>query len=292
VIRRLAVVFAALSAAGCLPGDTRPDPGSVLTTVSGSAPTRDGFTSADGWTVTFDQVLLGAGPMQLGDDCQKYAEYSEPGYDRVLDLTQPPAQKLGIMFGLGICDIDFQLSPPSEDAVLGSGVTQADKDFMRTAGSDAYIANEGIALHVQGTAVEGSRTLGFDFDIRQSLFFLECSVVVDGVTEAGLNLRGGVDLTYNLLIETEGLFRDDWDRATAALRFAPFADADSRGDGNGTVTLEELALVPLAELQALGPYTGGEGSVGSLADYVYRVLWPTLLLYRDTGACRVSLYED
>ena len=289
--RWLVFMLLSLCAPGCLPGDTRPEPGNVLTTVTGSQATREGFTSADGWTVRFERVLLGAGPMQLGDDCQKYAEYSEPGYDRVLQLTGPPAQKLGIMFGLGRCDIDFQLSPPSEDAVLGSGVTQADKAYMRTPGSDMYVANDGVVLHVEGSAIQAARTLRFAWDLRQSLFFRECSVIIDGVTEPGLDLRGGVGLTYDLLIETEGLFRDDFDR-DAALRFESFADADARGDGDSNVTLEELGLVALSDLQALGPYGGAGNGVATLADYLYRVLWPTLLRYRDTGRCRVSLHED
>jgi hypothetical protein len=149
-----------------------------------------------------------------------------------------------------------------------------------------------VVLHVVGTASDAARTLRFEWDIRQSLFFLECSVVVDGVTEAGLDLRGGVGLTYNLLVEVEGLFRDDRNRDTAALRFAPFADADARGDADGVVTLEELALVPLDEIRSAGPYGGAGSGDQTLADYVYRVLWPTLLRYRDTGTCKVSLHED
>jgi hypothetical protein len=176
---------------GCLPGDTRPEPGSVLTTVSGSAATRSEFATADGWAVTFERVLLGAGPMQLGDNCQKHAEYSEPGYDRVVELTEPPGQKLGIMFGLGTCDIDFQLSPPSEDAVRGRGVSEADKAFMRTPGSDAYAGRVGVVLHVRGHATQGGRKLGFRWDLRQSLFFTRCTVTIDAVEQPGLNLRGG-----------------------------------------------------------------------------------------------------
>jgi hypothetical protein len=57
------------------------------------------------------------------------------------------------------------------------------------------------------------------------------------------------------------------------------------------VTLEELGEVPLDELRTEGPY-GGAVNDQTLADYVYRTLWPTLLRYRDTGACHVALHED
>lgn len=275
----------------CLPGDTRPEPGSVFTTVTGSNATREGFTTTDGWTLQLDRALLCAGPMQLGDDCQKYAEYSEPGYDRILELTGAPKQKLSIMYGLGKCGIDFEIGPPSEDSVLGAGVSQADKTKLRTPGSDAYVKNDGIVLHVEGTGSDGTRTLHFDFDLRQPLFFLECSVTIDGSEQYGLDLRGGQQLNYNLTVEVEGIFRDDVPR-DAALRFAPFVMADDVGNADGTVTLDELALVPLSDIQTTAPYSGGDSGVQSLADYVYRVLWPKLVVYRDSGSCTVSLEED
>lgn len=280
-----------LALAGCLPGDTRPEPGSVLTTVSGSEATREGFTTADGWQVTIESALLGAGPVQLGDDCDKFAEYSEPGYDRVLQLTQAPGQKLSIMFGLGQCDVDFQLSPPTEDAVLGKGVTQAQKTELRTPGSDAWVENDGVTLRVAGRATSGGVTKRFSWDFRQRLFFKSCSVVIDGVTHAGLDLRGGVRREYDLLMEIEGLFRDDA-APGASLRFAPFAAADDGDDGDGEVTLEELRQVSLDELRKTAPYSGGPSELGTLGDYVYRVLWPTLLRYRGTGKCDVALEED
>jgi hypothetical protein len=100
-----------------------------------------------------------------------------------------------------------------------------------------------------------------------------------------------VALTYDLLIEVEGLFRDDRDRG-AALRFDPFANADAvHGDGDGVVTLAELGAVPLDEARATGGAYAGFG-VETLADYMYRVLWPTLLRFRGTGSCDVSLEED
>jgi hypothetical protein len=286
-------MLAAAAHPACLPADTRPEPGSVLTTVSGSEATRNGVTTADGWSLTIEKALLGIGPIQLGDDCTKYAEYSEPGYDRVLDVTREGAQKLSIMYGLGRCDMDFQISPPSEDAVLGGGVGEADKAYMRTPGSDRYLVNEGVTLHLAGRATQGARSLRFAWDFRQSLFYTQCSATIDGVFEPGLDLRGGVPLSYDLLIEAEAFFRDDVARESA-LRFEPFARADSaRGNGDGSVELEELAQVALSDLRASAPYgTNGEPGVDTLADYLYRVLYRTFLRFRDTGSCAVALEED
>lgn len=278
---------------GCLPTDTRPEPGSILTTASGSEATRAGVVTADGWSLTFQKVLLGIGPIQLGDDCTKYAEYSEPGYDRIVALTAPAPQKVSIMYGLGKCDIDFQISPPTEDCVLSPGVSEIDKTFMRTPGSDNHIEDDGVTMRVEGSATLGARTLTFAWSLRQTLFFSRCGLFSDGKQEPGLDLRGGVPLTYNLRIETEGLFRDDVDRELGALRFAPFAEADARGKPDGNVDLDELDLIPISELRETAAYSGGEGhDVGTLEDYVYIVLFQTLLRFRDSGECSVWLTEQ
>jgi hypothetical protein len=82
-------------------GGHSPGTGQHLTTASGSEATRDGVVTADGWSLSFQKVLLGIGPMQLGDDCIKYAEYSEPGYERIVEVTAAGPQKVSIMYGLG-----------------------------------------------------------------------------------------------------------------------------------------------------------------------------------------------
>ena len=197
------------------------------------------------------------------------------------------------MYGLGRCDIDFETSPPSEDAVLGASVSDAVKTFMRTPGSDRYVGDDGITLRVEGSATRDDRTLRFAWSIRQTLFYNQCGTTIDGRSEPGLDLRGGVPLTYNLRFETEGLFRNDLARETGMLAFAPFEEADARGNGDGVVDLDELADVPLNELKASAPYTGGEeDDAETLEDYVYIVLYRTLLRFRDTGFCSVWLNEQ
>jgi hypothetical protein len=104
------------------------------------------------------------------------------------------------------------MSPPAEDAVLGPGVTELDKTFLRTPGSDRYVTDDGVTLRVEGSATMAERTLGFAWSVRQTLFFNKCGIVNDGNVELGLDLQGGVPLIYDLRIETEGLFRDDVDR--------------------------------------------------------------------------------
>ena len=317
---------------GCLPESTLPAPGSLLTTVSGSSATQNGFSTEDGWAISFDRVLLSAGPMQLDDEgCKKYAEYTEPGYGRVLDVVQPGAQKLSVIYGTGRCaGVDFEVSPPDADnSVRGSGVSEADKTFMITPGSDRYVSYGGVALHLEGAAVNGQRTLRFEWDIRRSVFYKDCSVLIDGIPQTGVDLEAGAPVIFDLVIRAEAFFRDDVKPDTAKLRFAPFADADSRGNGDGFVALDELGNVPLEELRQTAPYGIGHGApyvdenrvvvvdINTLEDYVYFVLFgrgsfedeidangetilipedpgfshETFLGFRDTGVCDVGFNE-
>ncbi len=288
------MVIAAASAVGspaCVPADTRPPPGSLLLTVSPSAATQNGVVTTDGWAITFERVLVAMGNASLDDGC---ISYSEANYDRVLDVTATPGQKLGILHGLGQCDVRFRVSTPSTDALLGAGVAEADKTAMRTPGSDAYVPLGGVAVDVLASATRGADTKHLHLRFRPSLRYQRCTA--GEADAAAVDLRSNVDLTYDLRIEAEALLRDDVD-AAAPLRFDPFAAADTNGDGE--ITLDELRAVPLALVRDGGAFeagtyvvddagvlrAGGPVAIETLGDYVYLVLMPTLPRFRDTGAC-------
>ena len=107
--------------------------------------------------------------------------------------------------------------------------------------------------------------------------------LIDGVPQTGVDLKAGAPVIFDLVIKAEVFFRDDVKPDTAKLRFAPFADADSRGNGDGFVALDELGNVPLDELRRNGslrdrpwgavhrhqPAVG----INTLEDYVYVVLF-------------------
>ena len=96
----------ALFVLGCLPGDTRPEPGHVFVTAAPSASSVNGFTTDDGWAIRFERLLVGLGNISLeSEGCN---EYSGSGYDRLFDFTVPTVpKKLGEAYGLGACDIEF-----------------------------------------------------------------------------------------------------------------------------------------------------------------------------------------
>jgi hypothetical protein len=233
--------------------------------------------------------------------------YSIARYARVLDLRQGPDQKLSEHFALGHCEFGYRLTVPGADALLGAGVTDAYKTLMRTPGSDAWVAGDGISAIVEGTATRAGASVGFHWQFRGSIRYEGCKLVVNGQDFSGTDFTSNQAQTYDIRVELERLFRDDL-KSSARLRFDPFAGADA--DRDGLVTLDELDQVPLSELRAVGPYglepdpseldaggnesdsappmdpdAGGAHAIATLADYVYVALFPTVPRFRGEGTC-------
>ena len=128
--RMAALVLLAVTAPGCLPADDRPEPGSVLVNVRRSDVAIEGFVTDDGWSITFDRFVTAIGDMRLdGDDC---VDYSLADYDRLSDFTVADTAKASLHYGLGQCTILFGIGPPADNAILMAGVTEADRELMRT----------------------------------------------------------------------------------------------------------------------------------------------------------------
>jgi hypothetical protein len=279
--------------------DTRPPPATLTVTVSPSPAVDRGVMTADGWSITFDRVVVAMGKAGFGDGC---SIYSEADYDRILDVTHLASQKLGILYAIGQCDIDFRLEAPSADALLGEGVTEEDKTRLRTPGGDPYVPLGGVASEITVTASRGAVTKHLRLSTRSTIRYKDCHLLPDSGVPA-LDLASGAILTYDLRVEGEAILRDDVDQA-ASLRFDPFANADT--DGDGIVTLEELRGVPIANVRDGGAFEAGTYAlddaghvqngktlvIETLGDYVYQVLAPTLVRFRDTGSCVPTQREE
>ncbi|MBI5534905.1 MAG: hypothetical protein HY898_19415 [Deltaproteobacteria bacterium] len=313
----IALLAVAAATAGCLPADDRPPPGKLLMTASPSPAVEQGVTTVDGWLLTFQRVTLGIGRVSLGDGCNSY---SEARYDRILDVTKGSGQKISEQYGIGVCDVRFRVNVPATDAVLGAGMTEADRAVMRTPGTDLYATDAGVTIWIEATASREGVTKTLRWLFRQPYRYESCGVKIDGQIAAGVNLVGSENQTFDIGVAAERLFRDDIQEATAALRFDPFAAADANNDGQ--ITLEELGKVELSKIRGLGPYgldadagdggdahveagkadagdmdsgdmdagdmdagDGGPRGITTLQDYVYNVLMPTLPRFRDTGSC-------
>lgn len=285
----LAAVFS-----GCLPKDTRPPPARVLFTASPSPETKAAALAqptADGWQVAFDRVLVSVGRASLdGDKC---SVYSEAGYSRVLNLIgAPDAAKVSESYALGTCDFGFGITNAGEEALLGAGTTEADKAFLRTAGTDHYGGPSGISLYVSGAAQKADRQLTFAWAFRGRVRYRDCQNSVDGVVKRGLSLSREGDAAIDVTIHIEALFAESLGDPNAARRFEPIASADALGNADGDVTLDELSKVPLSDLQRDMAYTEGAAGVGAwlnLEDFVYLGAAPAVARFEETGKCTLQL---
>ncbi len=257
-----------LAMASCLPKDTRPVPGSVYATVSGDAPllgSKAPFLTADGWMVSYDRFLLSIGEASLeGDSC---ASYYNADYRRILDMQIGGAQKLSILYALGPCYFTVRVAGPETDSVLGEGVSDADKTFMGTPGSDAYGTNRGISVFALGRATKGGVTKTFSWAFRDPVSYDGCTPLEGDAATDEFDLRGGAAATFDLHVHGEALFYDTLDPAIAVPRFAPFAAADDEyGNGDGAITLAELGQVPLGDVGAALHADSSDGGTTSSRD--------------------------
>lgn len=289
VAKRLSVaIVLGVGLKACLPADTRPPPGTLfvdVTTDDSLSPERVPFQTEDGWSITFDRFLLEIGNTGFEEDdaCIDYQGFGSQ-YGRLLDMQAKKTQRLSEMRFLGTCDFAFEIAEPRQSDVLGAGVTEADLFEMRYPVDDAFTTGRGAALRATGTARKGDQLKRFDWAFRQRLFFEHCSV--DG--KAGIELAGEESKTIEIVVSGSALFQRTLD--DTALRFDAFAEADDvHGDADGNVTLLEMAEVTL-ESEGVPEQGGntGAGDFGTLADLVYRGLFPQVARYRGDGTCEVE----
>ena len=284
---RAFVIVAALALTACLPKDTRPVPGSIFVTVT--AASEPNWTTADGWTVTYDRFLIDVGHANLnGDSC---AEYSDARYDRIFDGRHQGAQKVSESYALGKCSFRFRLNSPDDRTLLGTGVSEADKTEMRTPGSDAHAKDRGVSLIVAGSAVKGNVKKTFSWSFRRRVGYEDCRITEDDATISGVVLRSGEKLPIDIALHGEALLLDDLDPDVGVLRFDPFANADA--DDDGVITMEELDAVALPSVSVNAGDAGVDGgTLETFGDYVYEGLVPRVARFLGSGECTLSQRAD
>ena len=271
-------------AVSCLPADTRTPPGSLfLALVSENEPS---VTTADGWSISVDRFLLGAGHVELGRCC---TGYSDAEYNRLLDALLPTAQKVGIVYGLGQCGFSFRIASSSSDQLLlGEGVTEADKELMGTWDDPGpHRLPTSNAVYFAASATRGGETKHVHWLISMSTSYFDCARRTETGATQPMRLESNENVSLHVGIRGVELFGND-ESMTAELRFDPFAYADDEfGDGDGEVTLQEIGRVELNRLRAFGPYSASNTatSVRSLGDYLYYVLLPKIARFRENVTC-------
>lgn len=275
---------AAVLTSACLVSDPRPPPGSVTITATSDSALVDGFTTADGWNVSYQHFLASLGHASPeGDDC---TFYSDAAYNRVLSMRRSGPQRLSILYALGQCELDFEVSSPWEDSVLGQGVTAADREFMRTPGTDDDVRDAGISLYLEGTARFEGMEKHFAWAFRKRIDYSGCYFSENGRVVHGFTVEQNQNLTRDFTVHGGTVFQDRLGAGSASLSFAAFAAADDEyGNRDGEITLSELGLVPLTDIAADGKYTDADRAWQSLEDYVYKGLFTRIVRYQGDGGC-------
>lgn len=274
-------------ALSCLPGDTRPPPESVYVTAEPGEALRAGFETADGWQITFGRLVLAVGNVDFEWEDTTCTSYAEANYDRLFDFAVAGREKVGTVYGIGTCNVEFRLRRPSFDVLLGPGVTAEDVAFMRRRATDRFVEDEGVSVIAVGSAARGDERRNFKWLFRQSYDLTNCADGSGGYTTK-VELTEGAASELRLEVRGEELFRASADDS-AELRFQPLADADA--DGDLSITLDELSRAPrpleeIGEGEDAGVDAGAEPE--SLEDLVYGKLLPRLLRVKGGGACEAE----
>lgn len=257
-------------------------------TASPSPATRDGFTSEDGWEVRFERVITALGDIRLEDAEREGAKacnaYGETRYDWLFDLKVVGEEKVGLVFGLGDCQVRWRVRTPSSDGVLGLGATTSDRERLRELGSDAYSEDERTAVQVIGAATRGGVEKRFEWLLRRGFELQRCPEDATLSATNELTFSADSEQTMRVEVRAEELFRAG-PSDNESLLFEPFAAADA--DGDGDLTLEELgaAAPPPTEVTFPAEDDLHPGPPASLADLVYEHALPRLTRVRGGPAC-------
>lgn len=222
----------ALALSACLGVDERAQPGRVELRVAAEPGAAD-FVTGDGFRVRYDALLISIGNVRLdrGSYDGSCDAYTGTSYLRVVDLLESSA-RLATVFALGDCSMHLQLMGPRDHEVV-TDVDEGVVSELHAAASDAFVQDGSVALRVTGSAERAGTRYRFDWSFRQAFDIDPCVVSVFDPSEPSV---------LEVSVRASRLL---FDHASAELRFEPFAQADV--DGDATITLDELASVPLGQ---------------------------------------------
>jgi hypothetical protein len=276
--------------ARCLPGDTRPPPAMIHLTVEPSPAVIEGFTTADGWHISFERLLVGIGDARLGSlgNGNEYIDpsvctlYANARYERLFDLTVGGPQTLSDVYGLGTCGVGLSVTIPWGSAPLGEGVSAEDLAFMRDSVHHTAATNHARSVYVRGQATRDTTTKRFEWSFGRQ-YTLQGCVEPGGVGFASdVVLTSGAVVPLRLIIHGEELFRENRSDERP-LRFDALAAADT--DGDQVITQDELGVVADSEIDVDGGMTSEDGGTPSLADLLYFGLTLRMTRVGDSGPC-------
>jgi len=234
---------------------------------------------ADGFSVRFDKFLVAVADVSVAEAGgapaatmkeQKLFDMHVPGERAVVTFPNLP--------GKAYTHVSYRIGPVTAAAVVSEGATEADKQLM-VAG--------GFSVYVEGTLKKDATTKKLKWGFRTNTLYDRCEGEIAGkMTEGVVVTNGGTD-NAQLTIHGDHLFYDDLQAAEAKVRGENIAAADKNGDGE--VTLEELAAVKLTDIpKDKGTYgTGSAAGINDLRAFV-EALSRTVGHFRGEGECFAS----
>ncbi len=273
--------------AACVPADEALPLGAAQFTVTGrgSPRTLPEDRVVDGWSIHVDRFVLSFHTMTIvnlkdSDQCAYRGRGAKTNV--VFEGTEGSVVQAFNGLKPGDCpDVGMRLGPPDDESVPGEGATAEDLVALAN-GTPAHAILEATAVRKASppfTTEDKTIHVSLRFDSsRTASSFGGCRDAIRGA-----RIRPGARYGVFVAVAAEAFFRDAIS-SNAQLRFNPFADADRRGNDDGTVTMDELDGIPLSS--AGGPFyqlPNGSRS-GSFGDYV-RAQFMFAVNYGEGGLC-------
>jgi len=231
----------------------------------------------DGWTIRYTKFLLVISDVSVAEadkapaatmPTAKLYDMHAPGPKPVITFSDLPAR--------AYTHVSYGVAPASASTELGAGATDADKQQM---------VQNGYSIYVEGTLTKDAATKSFAWGFSTNTLYDRCEGEVSGKQTEGVVVTNGGTDAVELTIHGDHFFYDDLQSPDAKVRVDAIANADA--DGDGKVTLDELAAVQLADPQKIpaGLYgTGSASNVNDLRAFV-EALSRTLGHFRGEGEC-------
>lgn len=267
-------ILPCLLLAALLGGCGSDDSGQVRVTTWGEEFIEQGIGAEefeDGSAVRFDRFLVHVGGFSahgpagtVGDDRSWLVNLVTPGPHELSTFEAPSGQ---------YDEVAYTVSPLTDAALLHGSATEDDRTLL---------AAGPYGVYVEGEATRDGSSYRFAWGFQDETVYARCQQEIDGRLRPGFDVGVGGTTPVELTIHGDHLFYDDLASEDAVLRFAAMAEADA--DGDGEVTLEELATVSLVDLPAGRYGTGNFGDVDDLGAFV-RALMRTLGHFNGEGHC-------
>jgi hypothetical protein len=253
--------LAALGAVGC-GGDNTPT-GSLIVSIQAEDTITEGLAAGmgdedivDGWTVTFDDYIVAIGHLHMS---QMGGSFEVHEHDElVIDLQSVPAT--GRQFASiasipeGRYSFEYQTPKAAADMERDASVSQADFDRM---------VAEGCTYLIRGSAVNGARTIRFDFCLDAEATF-ECSAM-EGME--GIAISAGTNTAF-MTIHGDHLFFNGFpagDEAVVRRRAGWMALVDDATGADGMLTNADLEMTPISILPPADYSLAGAPTVEGMA---------------------------